>query len=94
MAPVGFWRAGAAAAPINRRPVDADAVARIDYLTQSLKQLGHAQAKNDRENDREIPKLIYASYSALSIAKDFVDLASHLLFVRILLGSRRENSQR
>ena len=46
--------------PSNRRPVDPDAVARIDHLTQYLEQLSHALAENDRENDREIPKLIHA----------------------------------
>jgi hypothetical protein len=42
--------------------------------------LSHAQAENDRENDREITELIHAVASALSILEAFVDTGSLALF--------------
>src|SRR5690349_3733459 len=72
--------------PSNRGAVDPDAVARINDLAESLEQLSHAQAENDRENNREIPKLIHARPSALSTGRVFVDHASTSRSSRLVLS--------
>src|ERR1700720_3746731 len=64
--------------PSNSRPVDADAVPRIDYLAKALEQLSHAQTENDGENDLDVTKLIHRVASALSLGKALVDNRSLL----------------
>jgi hypothetical protein len=62
--------------PPDRRPVDANAIPRINHVAQTLEQLRHAQAENDGENDSEITELIHAAASALSLDKTSVDNGS------------------
>src|SRR5947207_11429934 len=46
--------------PPDRRPVDANAIPRINYVAQALEQLRYAQAENDGAKDCEITELIHA----------------------------------
>src|SRR6266513_5012589 len=57
--------------PSDRRPVDANAIPRINHVAQTLEQLGHAQAENDGENDCEITELVHAAAISAITRQDF-----------------------
>src|SRR6478735_6616480 len=65
--------------PCDRRPVDANAIPRINHVAQTLEQLGYAQAENDGEDDCDITELVHAAAISAITRQDFCRLWIALL---------------